>query len=325
MAEDFPRTILEFESRFTTEDACREYLARLRWPEGFVCPRCQAKSSWSAQRGRLICTTCRYQASVTAGTIFQDTHKPLRLWFRAMWYVTSQKNGASALGVQRVLGLGGYLTAWSWLHKLRRAMVRPGRDRLEGRVEVDETFLGGLSEGGGRRSTKGKALVAIAAQERGKGIGRIRMARIPDASSASLHGFIQQAVEPGAIVHTDGWEGYSGLESTGYRHEISVLRGRSRKVAATESLPRVHLIASLLKRWLLGTHQGAASFEHLDYYLDEFTFRFNRRKSASRGKLFYRLMEQAVAVPPAPYSSLVAGKQSPPEVLPQPAAEGGVN
>lgn len=324
MAEDFPRGLLEFEARFATEEACRDYLAQLRWPEGFVCPRCQAKSAWSAQRGRFICVTCRYQASVTAGTIFQDTHKPLRLWFRAMWHVTSQKNGASALGVQRVLGLGSYLTAWTWLHKLRRAMVRPGRDRLEGRVEVDETILGGVVEGAGRRSPEGKVLVAIAAQEDGKGIGRIRMARVPDASSASLHGFIREVVESGAIVHTDGWEGYSGLEGIGFPHEISVLRGRPKKVAATESLPRVHLVASLLKRWLLGTHQGSVSFEHLDYYLDEFTFRFNRRKSASRGKLFYRLVQQAVAVQPSPYQSLVGGKQNTTET-PQPMGEGGVN
>jgi transposase-like protein len=241
-----------------------------------------------------------------------------------MWHVTSQKNGASALGVQRVLGLGSYLTAWTWLHKLRRAMVRPGRDRLEGRVEVDESILGGVAEGAGRRSPEGKAFVVIAAQEEGKGIGRIRMARIPDASSASLHGFIREVVEPGATVHTDGWEGYSGLEGIGYRHEISVLRGRPRKVAATESLPRVHLVASLLKRWLLGTHQGSVSFDHLDYYLDEFTFRFNRRKSASRGKLFYRLVQQAVAVQPSPYESLVGGKQNLPE-KPQPVGVGGVN
>lgn len=241
-----------------------------------------------------------------------------------MWYVTSQKNGASALGVQRVLGLGSYLTAWSWLHKLRRAMVRPGRDRLVGRVEVDETILGGVEEGAGRRDLQGKALVAIAAEEDGKRLGRIRMARIADASSASLHGFIQETVQAGAIVHTDGWEGYSGLEGIGYRHEISVLRGRPRKVAAIESMPRVHLVASLLKRWLLGTHQGSVSFSHLDYYLDEFTFRFNRRTSASRGKLFYRLVQQAVAVQPAPYASLVGGKQYPTET-PPPIAAGGVN
>ena len=157
-------------------------------------------------------------------------------------------------------------------------MVRPGRDRLAGKVEVDETLLGGVAEGPRGRGSQGKALVAIAAQEDGKGIGRIRLARIPDASAASLHEFIKQAIDPGSTVHTDGWESYAGIEKQGYHHEVTVLRGLG-KQAATELLPRVHLVASLLKRWLMGTHQGAVRFQHLDYYLDEFTFRFNRRKS----------------------------------------------
>lgn len=323
MTEDFPNTILDFESQFASETACREYLMKLRWPDGFICPRCQAKSAWLAQRKRLICASCRYQASVTAGTIFQDTHKPLRLWFHAMWYVTSQKNGASALGLQRVLGLGSYLTAWTWLHKLRRAMVRPGRDRLDGRVEVDETIIGGVSEGTRGRGSEGKTLVVIAAQEDGKGVGRIRLAQVADASSVNLHGFIKQVIEPGSTVHTDGWDGYSGIGKQNYLHEVSVLSGRG-KNAAAELLPRVHIVAALLKRWLMGTHQGAVSFEHLDYYLDEFTFRFNRRKSNSRGKLFFRLMEQAVAITPAPYKSMVGGKSELIEQT-QPVVSGGVN
>src|SRR6266487_1779303 len=177
MEKNYPKDLMEFEAKFATEAACREYLMQLRWPDGFVCPRCQAKGAWSAKRERLICAACRYQASVIAGTIFQDTRKPLRLWFRAMWYVTSQKNGASAMGLQRVLGLGSYLTAWTWLHKLRRAMVRPGRDRLSGRVEVDETYIGGEEPGAHARQILKKSLVTIAAQEDGRGIGRIRMAR----------------------------------------------------------------------------------------------------------------------------------------------------
>ena len=307
MADEFPRTVLDFEAKFATEAACRDYVFQLRWPEGFDCPRCHAKTAWAAQRNRWVCTRCRYQASVTAGTIFQDTRKPLRFWFRAMWYVTSQKNGASALGLQRVLGLGSYQTAWTLLHKLRRAMVRPGRDRLSGRVEVDETFLGGVSEGPRGRGSEGKALVVIAAQEDGKGIGRIRLARIADASANSLRGFIKQAIAPGTILHTDGWDGYAGIADQGYGHEVSVLRGKG-KEAAIELLPRVHLVASLVKRWLMGTHQGSVSFQHLDYYLDEFTFRFNRRKSGSRGKLFYRLMEQAAHADPQPYKNMVSGK-----------------
>jgi transposase-like protein len=246
---------------------------------------------------------CKHQVSVTAGTIFQDTHKPLILWFRAAWSVTSQKTGASALGVQRVLGLGSYQTAWGWLHKFRRAMVRPGRDRLMGRVEVDETYVGGPEEGVPGRAAQEKALVVIAAQEDGRKIGRIRMRRIPDASGPSLHRFIEDSIEPGSVIHTDGWQGYKGLQAKGYRHDVTILEGR--KEIALELLPRVHWVVSSLKRWLLGTHQGAVSQEHLDYYLDEFTFRFNRRASGSRGKLFYRLLQQAVTVDPVPYRSMV--------------------
>jgi transposase-like protein len=217
-----------------------------------------------------------------------------------MWYITSQKNGVSALGLQRVLGLGSYKTAWAMLHKLRRAMVRPGRDRLTGTVEVDETYWGGEEEGARGRQTQDKALIAVAAQEDGGGIGRIRLRRIPDLTRATLHGFIAQAVEPGSTVRTDGLNAYLGLG--GYRHDRRV-QGPDPK-AAGKLLPRVHRVGSLLKRWLLGTHQGAIGHEYLDYYLDEFTFRFNRRHSASRGKLFYRLAQQAVQVEPAPFASL---------------------
>ena len=306
MDEDYPKNLIELEERFTTEAACEQYLVSLRWPGGFVCPRCQRGGAWTSRRGLLICQACQYQASVTAGTVFQDTRKPLRLWFRAIWHITSQKNGASALGLQRELGLGSYVTAWSWMHKLRRAMVRPGRDRLTGRIEVDETFVGGSAEGKRGRGAEGKTLVVVAAQADGGKIGRIRLARVPDAAAASLEGFVARAIEPGSQVVTDGWDGYGGLDARGYRHEVKVLRGQG-KDAATELLPRVHLVASLLKRWLLGTHQGAVHPSHLDYYLDEFTFRFNRRNSRSRGKLFYRLLQQAVEIAPAPYRELVGG------------------
>jgi len=301
MAEDYPKTLMELEQRFATNQACRAYLFTLRWPEGFACPKCGGRVAWPMSRGLWLCGRCRYQASVTAGTIFQDSHLPLTLWFRAMWQVTSQKNGASALGLQRVLGLGSYQTAWALLHKLRRAMVRPGRDRLTGVVEVDETYWGGEEEGVRGRQTQDKALIAVAAQEDGGGIGRIRLRRIPDLTRATLHGFIAQAVEPGSTVRTDGLQAYRGL--VGYGHERRV-QGPDPE-AAGKLLPRVHRVVSLLKRWLLGTHQGAIGQEYLDYYLDEFTFRFNRRQSASRGKLFYRLAQQAVQVAPVPFDSLV--------------------
>lgn len=301
--DDYPRNLAEFEARFSNEADCREYLVRLRWPNGFRCPRCGGCKSWPVGDVLLQCSGCSYQSSVTAGTIFQDTRKPLTLWFRAMWAITSQKNGASAVGLQRVLGLGSYQTAWTWLHKLRRAMVRPGRDRLSGCVEVDETFYGGEEEGVRGRQTENKSLIVIAAQENGAGIGRIRMRRIADASAESLMPFIGDVIESGSVVHTDGWLGYFPVEGHGYHHRVTFLKGK--KESASELLPRVHRVASLLKRWLLGTHQGAVSREHLDYYLDEFTFRFNRRNSHSRGKLFLRLAEQAVIVTPVPYRSMV--------------------
>src|SRR5271168_4163350 len=204
MIEDYPRTLLEMERRFATEEQCRAYLATLRWPDGFVCPKCGERKAWAARRGRLVCAACEYQATVTAGTIFQDSHLSLQLWCRAIWHVTSQKNGASALGLQRVLGLGSYQTAWTLLHKLRRAMVRPGRDKLSGRVEVDETLVGGLEEGVVGRQAGSKVLVVIAAEADGPGIGRIRMRVVEDASAASLHPFVQDCVEPGSTLHTDG-------------------------------------------------------------------------------------------------------------------------
>lgn len=298
---DYPSTLLELERRFATEPACRAYLFALRWPDGFICPRCGSRGGWAMTRKLWLCGQCRYQASVTAGTIFQDTHLPLTLWFRAIWQVTSQKFGASALGVQRVLGLGSYKTAWAWLHKLRRAMVRPGRDRLAGTVEVDDTYWGGEEAGVVGRQTEDKAVIVVAAQEDGAKIGRIRMRRVSDLTRPTLHRFIGESIEPGSVVRTDGLSAYAGM--TGYQHDPMVIARTGR--TGSELLPRVHRVVALLKRWLLGTHQGAIGHDHLDYYLDEFTFRFNRRTSGSRGLLFYRLVQQAVQVAPAPFKTLI--------------------
>jgi transposase-like protein len=241
---------------------------------------------------------------VTAGTIFHRSHTPLTAWMRIIWHVVSAKNGVSAMHIQRVMGQGSYQTAWLCLQKLRRAMVRPGRDRLTGQVEVDETLVGGEQPGPSGRGALGKELVVIAAQVEGSGIGRIRMAHVPDASKATLHGFITQSVEPGTLVHTDGWHSYEGLGGKGYIHQVTILRGHPADTAVAV-FPRVHRIASLLKRWLLGTHQGAVGSEHLGFYLDEYTFRFNRRTSASRGKLFYRLIQQAVQFAPTSYDQMM--------------------
>jgi transposase-like protein len=319
--DDFLETFIEFEDRFATEEQCRDYLARLRWPDGFICPRCFCRDTWQNTPGLWVCHHCDHHASVTAGTLFQDTHKPLRLVCRANWCVTSQKQGASALGVQRELGLGSYPTAWSWLHELRRAMVRPGRDRLMSEIEVEETFVGGLSEGKRRRDSEGKVLVAIAAQRDGRKVGRIRLARIPEASSATLAAFVRSTIEPSSVVHTDGFRGYNGLEEHGYDRRVTVLRGKP-VTAEVEAFPRVHLVASHLKRWLQGTHQWAAGGRHLDdYYLDEFAFRFNRRTSASRGKLFLRLMENAVALEPVTFGQIVGGKVEAPKPGPRESTE----
>lgn len=250
------------------------------------------------------CRACDHQASVLAGTLFMDTHLPLRLWFEAMWQVTSQKYGASALGLQRVLGLGSYRTAWNLLHKLRRAMVRPGRDRLQGVVEVDEIYIGGARPRA--QALDNKALVMVAAEEVDGKIGRIRLLQIADRTAATLREAISQLVQPGAKVRTDEYYGYRRLK--GYEH-APVQWSPS---ASKNPLPRVHRVASLLKRWLLGTHQGGVVHTHLDYYMDEFTFRFNRRTSRSRGLLFYRLVCQAVAMEPKPAKILKGGRQPQP-------------
>ena len=251
--------------------------------------------------GLLLCGGCRRQVSVLRGTIFQDSHLPLATWFRAMWHVCVQKNGASALGLQRALGLGSYETAWLCLHKLRKAMIRPGRDRLSGTVEVDETFLGGERPGKRGRGAEGKTLVLIAAAQDGQGIGRIRLAQIKDASARTLARALGSMVEPGATITTDGWSGYASLEGAGYGHEVV----RSFGNVGEDLLPRCHRVASLLKRWIMGTLQGSLSEKHLPDYLNEFTFRFNRRTSRSRGKLFYRLAQLAVLHEATTYAEII--------------------
>lgn len=297
MQKSFPCTLLEFEHWFRTEEACRDYLIRLRWPEGFRCPSCLGSAAWRTSKGVLRCSGCRRDVSVTAGTIFQDSHLSLRLWFRAMWLVTNQKSGISALGLQRALGLGSYRSAWLCLHKLRRAMIRPNREALEGVVEIDESFVGGVEKGGGGRRIGNKALIAIALEARENCWGRVRLQRIPDATEPSLTAFVQKTVAPGSKIITDGHKGYHRLSACGYQHEARVIYPAPRAKSSAE-LPGVHRVASLLKRWLLGIHQGRVDGERIDRYLNEFAFRFNRRHSPTRGMLFYRLAQQAVLIEP---------------------------
>jgi len=305
--EDYPVNLMEFDLRFHSEQACREYLAQVRWPEGFRCPHCNHHQAWTTARNLYHCAHCRHDTSLTAGTIFQDTRKPLMMWFRAMWFVTSQKNGASAMGLKEALGLGSYQTAWTWLHKLRRAMIRPGRDRLRGHVELDESYFGGPEEGLRGRKIENKSLVLIAVEREGRRWARTRMRVIDDFCAETILAFARDSIEPGSTIRTDGLKSYLTLAENGYVHDRVIQR--TSKETASELLPGVHRVASLLKRWLLGTHQGAVSSQHLSYYLDEFAFRFNRRMSHHRGKLFYRLMQQAVAMEATPYHQIVASKE----------------
>lgn len=301
----FPKDRQEFITQFSTEQQCLDYVIRLRWPDGFVCPACGSLKAWLHPRNHFECSACGRQTSVTAGTLFEGTRKPLRLWFEVIWAVVSQKHGASAKNLQVSLGLGSYETAWTWLHKLRRAMVRPGREKLHGLVEVDETYIGGDEEGLRGRGPTQKVLVAVAVEGVGlKKLGRVRFRCIPDASASSLLPFVEDTVDPGSRIVTDGWQGYAGLESKGYRHEKRKIAPGNQK--AHELLPRVHLVSSLVKRWLLGTHQGNVSRGHLSYYLDEYAFRFNRRMSRHRGQLFHRLVSQAVSHDAVPYKKIVS-------------------
>ena len=303
---DYPTDLSEFDRFFPDEDACERFLERLRWPTGFLCPTCShAGEAWRSARG-LLCPRCRRRAYVTAGTIFEGTRKPLKLWFIAGWEIVGHKYGANALNVKRMLGLRSYGTAWAWLHKLRRAMVRPDREHLQGIVEVDETYVGGEEPGATGRYTETKAIVAVAVEIVGdRKFGRIRLRCIPNVSGQALQPFVSDVVEPGASVLTDAWSGYSGLTQVGYDHVV--INQSASPDPAYVLMPGVHLVASLLKRWLLGTYQGGVSKQHLNYYLDEFTFRFNRRKSRSRGLLFYRLLEQAVQTDHTPTHALAMG------------------
>jgi len=311
---DYPRTWDEFHDWFHDESACSSYVEQVRWPEGYVCPSCdEMDEPFRASRARLVCRHCRHQGSVTAGTIFEKTRTPLRSWFAAIWYITNQKHGVSALGMQRMLGLGSYQTAWTMMHRLRQAMVRPGRERLSGVVEVDETYVGGRTPAKGRRGRRRKklayqhdeykSLVAIAVEiKEPKGFGRVRISRVEDSSEDSLLPFVCESIEPGSLVHTDGSWAYRSLSDSGYDRERKVVLGADDPPHV--SLPGVHRVASLLKRWLLGTHQGSIKPHQIDAYLNEFTFRFNRRTSRSRGLLFYRLIQQAVMTEPLTYRQI---------------------
>jgi len=300
---NYPRTYQEFREWFPDDAACLDYLGRLRWPHGFVCPACGKDRYWPTGKALFMCADCGRKTSVTAGTIFHRSHTPLSTWFAAIWFVTSQKNGVSALGLQRALGFGSYETAWAWMQKLRRAMVRPDRDLLSGVVELDQIYVGGRSAGKKGGSTDKVVITVAVERDRRQRLGRVRF-HIPEpANSHEQLDFARQVIEPGSLIRTDGLLMFRQLPAMGYRHEF--VRGHQAD-DITEVLPGVHRVASLLKRWVAGTLHHHVSLEHLPYYLDEYAFRFNRRNSTARGMLFYRLLQQAVATDPHPLTELHA-------------------
>lgn len=297
----YPLNQMEFEKLFSDEAKCFEYLITLKWADGFKCPACDYSEYWITSRKHMMCKSCGHQTSPTVGTVFHKAKKPLLVYFRAIWWIIAQKNGVSATGIKNVLGLGSYQTAWEWLHKFRRLMVIPGREKLSGKVEIDETFVGGARPGKRGRGADGKSLVVIAVEVKEYGLGRVRMSIIPDASHRSLKKFILLNIASGSHLITDGWKSYIKMKTLDYEHTAI----NNHTAMDTENLtPNVHRIASLLKRWLLGTHQNFAQKSHLEYYLDEFTFRHNRRKSKSRGLLFETLIKQAVIHKPIIRSEL---------------------
>jgi transposase-like protein len=305
---DLPSDLPSFLARFGTDEQCRDFLFEARWPDGFCCAGCGHGAAWRHKK-RLIdeCVACGKQHSLLAGTIFEQTKTGLGRWFLAIYLVTSSKGGISAMELQRQMGFGSYGTAWSWLHKIRKAMVRPDRAVLTERVEADETLIGGPRPGRPGRGAAGKTVVAGAVESgrgksRGRRLGRLRLETVPDASAKSLGCFLGRNVARPAEVATDGWSGYGGLAATGYAHQpITLATGWG---DAALRLPGIHLVFGLAKRWLLGTHHGAVRPKHLQAYLDEYVFRFNRRTATSVAHRFARLIEQAVLTAPTTYHAI---------------------
>jgi transposase-like protein len=310
LPDDLPEDMPSFLARFGSDEQCREYLFKVRWQDGFRCAVCGHGDAY-ALKTKIVyeCVACRKQHSLLAGTIFEQTKTGLAKWFLAIYLVTSSKGGIAATELKRQLGFGSYQTAWSWLHKIRKAMLRPDRQPLAGRVEADETHLGAPKPGRRGRGAAGKTLVAGAVETgrgkpRGRRLGRLRLAVVPDASAKSLGAFLAAHVTKPATVATDGWSGYRGLPGAGYGHEPINLSATWGDAAL--QLPGIHLVFGLAKRWLLGTHHGAVSEKHLPAYLDEYVFRFNRRTAKSISHGFARLVEHAARIKPTSYRDLVA-------------------
>jgi len=301
---DFPRSLLEFQRRFPDAAACAAWLTAQRWPDRFVCPACGSGRAWAlaTKAWTFECAACHRQTSVTAGTVLHGSKLPLTVWFWAAYLMATHSNGISALQLQQQLGLGSYKSAWLLCAKLRRAMVAPGRAPLAGLVEVDETEIPCRAQddpptGGGGRSSQGKLLIAGAAEVQDGRPGRIRLAALEDFSAKSLHGFVAADLAPGATAKTDGWSGYPG--APGVHHEPHVIG----PMAAHVVLPWVHRVFANLKTWALGVYHGLRR-PHLQAYLDEFVFRFNRRRT--RHAAFRTLLGIGLTLKPATYNMLIA-------------------
>jgi len=306
--EDFPKNEIEFDARFLDEQACYEYLFQCRWPEGFICKSCGHNNYWKSARGLYICTSCEQHHSLTAGTIFHGTRKALPIWFKAMWWFTTRNTSISALCLQKLLGLRSYTTAWTWLQKLRSCTIRKDREKLSGEVEVDEFYIGGKHSGNRGRGAGNKCAVVVAVELNGHKLGRVRLQVIGNCSSNELLPFIETNVVAASSVVTDGWKGYSGLQKSNYRHE-QIFQTKTKDKASV--LPGVHMIASLIKRLILGTYQGRPEKKYLQKYLDEYVFRFNRSKSKSVGKCFFRIVQQSVNSVKISRKQIVSGTISP--------------
>jgi transposase-like protein len=302
ITEDFPMNELEFDKRFCNEQSCYDYLFQNRWPDGFLCTQCGNTDYWLSNRQLFICTNCQFNHSLTAGTIFNGTRKKLTLWFKAMWWFTTRKAGINALTLKALLGLGSYKTAWAWLHKLRSCTIRDQREKLSGTVEVDEVYIGGRHSGKRGRGSENKLAVVVATEKNGKKLGRIRLQVIENCSGNELIPFIQANIASGSSIVTDGWKGYNGLDEKEYKHHQVYQKKAEKKESV---LPGVHMVAALIKRVVLGTYHGRLEGKYLQRYLDEYTFRFNRRNTIHVGKRFYRIVQQTVNTMPFKGKNLI--------------------
>jgi transposase-like protein len=300
--DDFPKNQIDFDERFADEQSCIEYLFQCKWPDGFTCDICGHTHYWKSARGLYICARCERHQSITAGTIFHGTRKKLTIWFKAMWWFTTRRSGVNAVNLKELLGFGSYETAWVWLQKLRSCTICEDRKTLSVDVEVDEFYIGGKHKGKRGRGAEHKHSVVAAVERKGKKLGRVRLLVTERCSAGELIPFVQNNIAFGSHISTDGWLGYTKLKSLGYGHKQIFQTTTEDKDSV---LPGVHLVASLVKRLLLGTFHGRFEKKYLQKYLDEYVFRFNRRNTKSVGKRFYRIVQQAVKTNPMPLKNIM--------------------